>query len=875
MVTRIISESSKQLREDSPDAVDAAVRSLALDISPLPEQTGLSGLFSNREINDILDLLYIDILTQYFDLYGIEDAVHSASSFMRSLINGMISEATRIRLKSEALVQMLDTTNTDTYVESQTFSQAGSSESSLTVDPLTRSLTLSSLTEEINDEAEMDVRITAASSGVCVAYESPAEFAFSGDPVSPYFLHLLTNGPCDNTEIDAVNPGSGLYAEIIITFPESVSFTDIVLNIISGGPLRVIGVRSHENSQKGTEWSALTSVDEFSYRNELGSLIIRCSRTNAREIHVLVENVYYELTDNDTVIPGCPGIHEMRNHLKSVLQSVETIGIPEGKSLRDSLQILKTKLLERIDVPLRSYPGGMRSYLVGVYGVRVSNRSYWQNGEWMSKDIERGHFITSAAIIARGSLDIWNNSVVDAAVVPFLQIGSSTFRCKAPDNDGRITDIVTLSYNRGTDSSSYPVYFTTSFLPETDNQTFWLHYDGKVGALTSSDMASTYTRTGLVIKIESGYLLSSGLTAGMTIACRYVPSETDLHGLARKTDRVNIVNEIGYPHIANRDVFYNTSRYLFVSDTVNGRYTSYAPGEYALFEANDGVMYYLGDGKGEDTSASQFVVTSGTVYVSGTSAVMAPSALYCGHFDQSVTDTGSTVEVNGYDYRIYQTAYPYMKGTLNVSVDHEPERLIMEYGEDTATAVLNNDARRLFSVRSDRIGEVSSTRAHFMPINYATHPENIVSNFAPYTNTEQHYMNMEDSLTLESPVFVDPVIIDSDEFGYHDGVFSYLPFFSVVYEPVLVYVNGIRAHNMTEYGDRDIYDPGTVRDNVYGYIVSDRQIVFNRQVEGTVMVYYYTWVRSYLVGFSIARVNTFRDDLTPEVTGFTITESSL
>ena len=234
------------------------------------------------------------------------------------------------------------------------------------------------------------------------------------------------------------------------------------------------------------------------------------------------------------------------------------------------------------------------------------------------------------------------------------------------------------------------------------------------------------------------------------------------------------------------------------------------------------------------------------------------------------------VSRNGINYTAYRTDVDYVRGSL-VIVDRDSGKrlhntLWSEYDIDTADSPVHD--KTVFYVRSDVVFYTSDTyvspyELYYIPLDRNHLSLTTGSAIARHNTTQCVDMVDASIITLNAPAHIDWSIINSGDFINVGGVFSLKNHYSITYEPIMVYVDGEKAADATDYlTGTGVFTPNTLGIEFYYDGISRLQ--FNRKITGSVIVYSYGAYNSMVPFIKLYRSDYASLDATPVIPDYTL-----
>ena len=311
------------------------------------------------------------------------------------------------------------------------------------------------------------------------------------------------------------------------------------------------------------------------------------------------------------------------------------------------------------------------------------------------------------------------------------------------------------------------------------------------------------------------------------------------------------------------------------------KYYAYADTEYlsALWNDTDVVQFPISKeplNMGVTTAVGQVTIGSSTNFVYLTDIVGPFDDIYWGVIREPVTDANYAASVDlgdGFIYRRYATETDYMLGSLSL-VNRTTGQIISadgfrQYAQDTDLDYVTD--KSVFYVRQDlvTIADFNDYELYYIPINREFTSLYTGSTIANHNQSERFAADATATLTLTTPAHIDWTIINADAFMSIGGSFSLRNHFSVTYEPIIIYVDGVKITDTTDYkAGVGVFTPNLQAIEFYYDGIS--KIYFNKPVTGDIIVYSYASYNSLTPFVKLYRSDYTGDDITPVIPDYTL-----
>lgn len=886
IIADIMKKSVKSIRGEYPDEILNVVNNFSFDGSHIPEAGLNSGmLFRERQINNLLELIYLDLLVQYYDIFDIQDRFESIRRMFEESITANVvhsselySKAMDFRALSLRRFEYTDVTH-ESFNSARNFSGIGSK---LDINNGAGILRLPSTKENYATIAKSDVTIEIHSNKVTIVDSSDSRLAYGDDITDPYFVTAMSIGEPDNditTEYD-FEDYNGIIASIGIRYNTTQPITRVSFVPFSIRPLDIVSVFYSNIADPEWEATQYTQIRDIDVTYDTNTVEINFPRVYARELHVFVHQPAYNLVRSDIEIESVLSAKDYIDKVIYNLNHPAPDGFVEHYDINMQLKELIDSIRDKSVIPSEILKPNTRMYVIGLCDIETSNVSYSNYGEYKSQVQPLRGNIHSVSFTQSDNLDrldeVSLSGVVDACTIFGVSIEDETVYMGNTSSDGRVIDgsviEANMEYSEGAmiRSSTHPYKFTTHFLPTSSFDNLELYADGELVQLpgTEEKERGSYNAS---INLPASFAESNNLVDGTVITMRYNYPSIDPFNRTYNVTELNIEDRIGKPNISVYEISDITENYLYIPITSGS--ISYAPetdivaSEYAKVVISGEIYYQVTENKGITLDGERAFSVGSSYYVH--------ESLTSGPFDSfyygSIKEVPTYVTISGTS-KVFSTETPYIKGSLFVFSSEDLVSSVTEYQTDTVGNILSDDQKSVFSIAQSY--DEDDITICYIPASPEATTDYLSSNIAQHNYTEKFTKTTNGKVALSKHTYIDSDILTSPLFDFSDGVFYLKWKYSVTYEPVLVYVNGIKATNITEYRSDMSSKPKfrkTYRDEDYQfYVESGNSLVFNKDITGTIIVYYYKFADVIRNGIEMYRSNYSRDDLSPEIYNYTL-----
>lgn len=882
-IADIIKRSVTNLRGEYPSQIQHIIDNLTFDQSHIPSILLNEGdLFSERTINNIFELLYIDLVIQYGDIFNIQDILREMHVLFESVICANVTRASQCitRAKDYKAFSKNQFSFTDVFHES--FNAATNhitSNYACEINNGAGLLRMAGTTEHFARIETSDIKLKPYSTAVKVIDENDPQNAYTDDMTEPYFITVFSTGNPKNNDAPAaiLSSYNGLIVDIIITFNTVIPVTRIAFTPFSTAPIDIIGIFYSVIPDGNWALGDMRIARLWNMTYDTDEIEINFPRIYVRELHIVVHQSAYNLLRTDIEI-------EENLSVKDYIAAVNPINsqlIPEGFKEHENISMhideLSSFLNKMSSITGEKPAPNTRSYVIGLTGLCVCNVSYMHTSSYQGKPRQLHGNLHAVNFLHEGTITHGDTSVVDSCALFSIETAGKTIYVGYTANDGRVVDgaivQVHCEYNKGAmeKDKTHPYMFETHFRPTQTFSGLELYHNGERYILPPESIIERRNYNAKVA-LPKEFCISHNLFEGTIITMLYEPDSYDMTGKPYSVSHASIPSRIGKPHIAVNEARYIQNSYLYIT-TPSGSISyapslsAFLPGEWSEVMIRGELYYRVTENKGLPLNSTTIFEHAGNFYIHEDCVSGPFDDFYYG----SINEKPEYIVSSG-TIQHFKTEVPYIKGTLTVFHNEQCITETDEYTVDTVTTVLTNDEKRIFTIPS--YYEHNNITVCYIPIDSEESTGSIGTNIAPYTDTENHRETTHKKITLRRFPYIDPDIISSPSFAFHDGVFYLKQKYSITYEPVMIFVNGTKAINITDYqkGMRNTPQFGkSYREDDYRFYLKDgNTVVFNKDITGTIIVYYYQLSDIMREQVEMYRSNYNRDDITPEITSYTI-----
>lgn len=893
-IGKLLESTNKNISGFSSEEFLSALNKVDYSSFTIPEKIFKDGFYSSRDLNNFLNMIYLDLLIQYNDIHSLQDELNKVRSFFLNTISPQITRTGFLKSKAESLHRLSSSKfkYTDTIFES--FNENVNEypfEPRLKINPEAGILRLPGIEKVYNSSANMDVQLIPVSSGLKVIDYNDENNVYNADPIKPYYVNAITTAKPVNRNIGSLEFENidGAIFDLKITFPDVIPINRINFTQFGDAPYTVIQVEytTIPGQRPGYSKFQTININDISYDNQ--EIEINFERTNLREIHIYLLQRRYKSTREQVEIAKFKHTKEYINYCTESLRSIDSKGFVENEDIELQLSELFDTIRRNIKFPTDLIPENIRSYTIGLYNLRLSNVLYSANGRYISQGHKVSGNLMNVMIDYDGIPVIRNDNNIACASIFSIETGDNTIHLATKSDNGKIIDIAETSYNYkyenniATIDDDYPVMFSTHFIPKTVSGNLLdmsIHYDGNIINLNleiPGRVIIVHNPYSTDVILSDSFCVDNNISPGIFIALEYSTAVNDHYGNRYDPSQCDIITRLGKPNIKYQNIYNVASTYMYTK--IDNDIVCYNANEFYPVNIENGVYNCLGVSKGEPPlheEAYQKVSVSGeadTFYISNKYCSGNYNKIYAGIFNEPLMNTGFTDIIGGDAYYRYQTEEPYILDSIYVYNGKEYIPDIVQYEVDTYGNILSPAEKSIVYILSGSIPSENELYANYIPVDSSSN--SIESNISDYNSSENYSHIPKEGVRLNSHPYVDIDVINSELFKGHRGVYSYLPRYSITYEPVTVYVNGIKAINVTRYKESDpdpeeLFTQISRADEYMFYISADNILVPDREIHGNISINYYTLTKDIRLQIDMIKSNTYMDDITPEIFNYTI-----
>ena len=900
MIADALSSSVMDLRNYYNSDIVAVIDKLDFSTPFVPDNVFKGELFREKDLNDFLDYIYLDLLIQYGDLYTLRDYLERLRSMFVSTVVPQMVKAGETSANVRNLTKLKDTQYAFTDIISESFNYNINTypySEKLKINPGAGIIRLDGKEKNYASPEYMNVRIDVISTGCKVIDSSDELNAYNNDALSPFYINAISSAAPINTDRGILEFADyqGIVCDIVISFPDIIPVSRIGLTQFSDAPFEVIQLQSSTMTNQNIHYSGFDVIPlrDVSYDNN--EIELNFNSVNAREIHIFVLQNKYKSTREAVEIAKFKHISDYLNNCSTILRSIDNKGFAENEDITLQLQQLFSEIRKNSQFPKESIRENIRSYTIGFYNLKVSNVTYNPTGYYTTGDYDVNGNVMNLSFNYEGIPVVIDNEQMIAAALFYTELANNRFYMGVLNEDQKVYDISTFEANLVYDlngelvlNTDYPIKFYTNFLPATNYfgglNNFKIHFDDNQIALNFVNSDTDLSVYNCTVYLKDSVVKQYNLNEGVTVVTEYYTEDEDCYGNPYSPSEVDVVARIGKPNLVNHRILPVENSYLYVNTTISGETyeIGYSEEQYGRVALSGDLYYSIGIGKGEITDFPRIVnVTKEGVsnkYVRYSSCSCPIDNVYAAIMNEPLIsgDIFGTSVQDGKTYLKYRVDHPYMKSTIKVYEGSVPVKEMIEYRDDIYGNIVplsdeTVDKKTVYLLS----GDYADLKAHYVPIGTSYTGMDIQSNIASHNITETFGNIPAKGVKLGRYPYLDMDIVNSESFSVKDGVFTYQPLFSIIYEPLAVYVNGNKAKNITRYRstdpeiDKRLAEISREDEYMY-YLTEDGIIIPSKEMTGNITIQYYSLSDSLRAGIQMSKSNLYRDDLTPELYDFTI-----
>lgn len=820
----------------------------------------------SESINDVLDRIYADFLVRYTDAFALEDARRRLAEFFIRAIYAQLAvlaeQEARLRASSSAVAGRY--LYTDSIYESFTGGRNYSAAPScLAVNRQAGTLRLPCIESSYDGADRTNVTIVPLSAYLTRLERGSSDGVYRNNPLEPFYLSAYSTALPDNETVCAglFAGTSGALFDIVIALPVISPVSRVSFAAFGNGTVRFVGAYGSQVPDPDWKHGELDELTVTSAVDDNLGLDIAFARTMLRELHLVVEVREFDLVRGPLALERAVSTGATLETLADVLDELPPLGI-HTTDVRRSFGELASFFSRRMQQTTEHIAENCRVYCCGLYALHLSDAAHAPYGEYETIPLhvdgcvlELGATVTESLIASGESASVCTvlSAVVEGHDLP-LSLGTVT------QHDGAVLRTTMIpSGSIEIVDVEHPLLLQSHFLVDTDAlDAMVLYYNGTGFPLPSGTIVSRRDWHH-EFALPSGEARELGLYDGAVVTMDYPLPDTDPYGNPYQPASLVLFDHINNPTFRHQ-LLVAGDPCLYVP--FSGEYIQYAGDEYSPV-TRSGESFFALSGKGETASGEDILEIGGRLYARSSYVVGPYRQFFYGVIDEAIA-TYTETTLGGVPVHAFATAYPYVRGSLNVQADGPVS--ILGYDDDTTGAIVPLAGKCAFYTSTD----YTSVTVSYIPIEPTCASALVATNIAQ-PNVRESFQRLTDrALTLSRYPYVEQAIVSSERFDLYDGVFSLRERYSIVYEPFVVYVGGgTKAINRSRYrADQEEVRtlPGT-----YTYTVENgNRIVFENDPPLPVIVQYYAGADSIRARVRMYRSDYTRTDLSPELRDYTL-----
>jgi hypothetical protein len=877
-VAEIVKKSTVSLRGSVPDEILSVLNAIDFDKTNIPEGIfGTDAILSEKNINNLLDLIYMDLVVQYNDMFTIQDYMFQLKNTFDSVISSNITRASDIVHQAKRFKKLAECHLEFTDVIHEDLSSAvnyAPEGLKLQTNRNAGCMRLPGIEENYLYRESSDVKLNLFSSSASIIDETDPNLVYQSDMSEPYYITAVSNTlPVNNeTNVNDLTETEGIIVDFTITFNSTLPVTRITLVPFSTHPVKIVGI--YYSIVPGADWDSddMKLASSIEIETDKLEFEINISRIYAREIHILINQDNYITPDTTTRLDS---IISAMDYTSSIVEKSDTV-YPEFFNEPSDVNIQVGEIctsFENIVKRSESIPlPNSKFYTVGICSASVSNVSYMQTGIYLSEQRSIDGNLSDVSYIGEGSIDKSDQSGINDGCTLFsILVSNNSIYLGSLDSDGKVLDGSVIAQNMVYSNGNYienpthPGTISTHFLPTNTLDDIEIYTNGTLITSVPSGSIVTFGTRSCTIELPSAFMSENELVQGSAVTMAYTPAAYDIYDMPYNVNSVNIIDVIGSPTFYSKDSARIKKQYIYVnpgSDNIPyAPKLESSPSEYVPVYLSGDLFMKVETNKGFSIDSSH-ISNNGSFYIKESEVNGPYEFLYYGVINEPAISgslEGST--------RTMSTGLQYIKGSLTVMNNGSPIT-----GFTECDILASGDLATRFYIPSSYNPQNITTS--YIPVDPDASSSYLSSNIASHTTSEQFTKTDECKLILSKYPFVDKNIVSSNTFDFANGIFYLKNKYSVVYEPIIVFINGIKATNITSYRTSSSIRPTftkTYREDDYQFFVENgNRLIFNKDVKGSIIVYYYTFTNSFREQIEMYRSNYKRDYITPELNGYSI-----
>ena len=876
-VVKPLIEKRANLRGDSLSTLLQALSSIDLSTSAVPTELPDFPILRGSLINSLLDMIFLDHAVLYSDAFRIQDEIENIQRIFDSHVGTLMMNVETIATEAVAIKrhQELGISFTKTFHRTPVAEGTTNGFYGVAINSAARKYRLASVSRNYASAGSTTLEVRLLSEQARIIMEGEKEKAFAATMLDPYYVVINSEDEPSNRYFytDDFSGELGVIISLVLRFSNVVPLTRIRIQPFSNSRVDVLGV--YVPNSPGAEWETdvMTKVcgrvTQSSREVEL-----TFSRTYSSEFHVVIRQQRFMTVPENIDVHGLK-LEDYLTYaamgLSRILQSGFTARTDAGKIQEFRNEI--SNVFTRPSIPVRA---GSRLYTIGVSSIIAEDASYNVYGLHESVSDVTDETPVRAAMLFDNNDTLSDN---DFVTLGYIKYGGTTYPIVPLGMGTQIRDAIIVPYQESEIYYTFPLNFFID-----PNYQLTIRYGGKEKTIPPTELLDYYynTERNSVLYIPRSVVDETvDIVEGVPIAFRYtIPSMTP-SGKLYNPEILDVESVIGNITIDDKCKSYISDHSIYIPinsgevSVVRIEEDSYRP---ATLNGVNG--YLVVDTKGCTFPNAQVVGESVFVPESGT---VGP---FFGCY-RAIVGEAVSLSFGGYDnqYALYTgiVEYPYVRDSLHVHINGIPAT-VSEYAPDVSGELVTDNERKEFTVMVEvayltAVGDIATATATYIPIP-ADAPA--LSTIRPHNTHDEFTLSSESSVTLRLPVYVDPDIVagtgDGKEFSVTSAnVFFLKRDFSVTYEPIIVYANGIKCRDASDYmgsGQKDSSYSPTIPSFMVDPTCRSR-IIFDRPITGSVKIDYYSTPVALSGGFMFFHTNPQRESESPSLQWYDVLVDTL
>lgn len=893
----LVSASIADIRGDFASSVLSYISSMDLTRSHIePFSISNGSLLSSDALNGMLDMIYTDLLIQYGDAYRMYDYEQAVKRLFSSTLFSLLVAIGAAKSRLRDYSALSGNQYTFNHAIHESFNLAvnySSSTYKLVINPVASCMRLPSIDDIVSGPERCDLLLQMVSQNMRVLDSSDQSNGFGSNPLSPFFINAFTNSHPSNRDYAAVALSSypGAVIDLIVRFPGLVPSTRITFSGFSSSQFEILGI--YGSTIEGARWDMrhLSRLETYSIAQDDIGAELNYELNYSRELHILIHLAAPVVSKETTVIDPLVRTQDYFTKFSENLRDIGIDGFNDflniGRQMEELASIVSSKSLETTSV----LESGGSFYTFGVYDLRVSNSTYASHGEYESQVLKSDGSVLSVDAVLGGTPSVEDpiTGILDAHTMLSIFTDKEEYFVTPVGDDHQVRDAAILRPNMVMSGNvlsvveDHPVVLDTHWIPDDAYLGEFRIYGNHEAHPIPSGCILIPSNNGLGLALPTDFCELGGFYPGSVVTMSYRPSGTDRTGGEYNPGSLNLLRQFGRPNIRDNDAANISSEYIYLRALADSggslveRKVGYAHEEYNTVYVSGEIQYELPIWKGgldnqptaTDIENLGLVVSAGLVYVPRKNVIGPVHDFYFGAVHEPCSAVG-TDTVEGIACVTFVTAHPYIKDTLKVRVNGVLLPYLHQYSDDLSYMVYEDYHKRTFYIEAAMLPE-GQVEVSYVPIDHSAASQYIGSNVARHNGSERFSALAQQEVELTRYPFVDPSVISVDSWDFSNGIFHLKDMYSVIYEPVIVHVNGSKAVNLTAYRNtqQGVLPRGGAGMVTYT-VENGNRIVFDRIITGTVVVHYYIMTDVIRSRIHMYRSDYKRNDMTPVLSNYTL-----